>query len=197
MRYSIAIVVAFLSATPVGIATDELPFDRTRINRYSLDGVVRSIALRQGEKIWFGYDLERATPFKVWRAPGTRGDSGLKRGYTTRSVGTALFEDKSKENWKLVLDEREQPLKIRYLGCTQGKEHFEFSWELKHRSRRLTLSERVPTDADKIMRELKVDGLKSGETLRLPPDAGRAWKHSGGKTVDALSNNKWIQLELP
>lgn len=192
------ILLVTLSLPPLmGLAADELPFDRTRINRYSLDGLVRSIALRQGERIWFGYDLEQAKPFKVWRAPGARGDSGLKRGYTTKSVGTALFEDKSEEGWKLALGDREQTLKVRYLGCTQGKGYFEFRWELRHDSRRLNLRERVPIDVDKIVRELRVDGLKAGEALQLSPDAGKAWKTTDGKATTALSGNQWTRLELP
>lgn len=190
-----AMIFAMISAELAG--ADELPFDRTRINRYSLDGRPRSVSVRQGELIWFGYDLEQAKPFKVWRAPGARGDSGLKRGFTTRSVGTALFEDKSMAGWHLVGRDQSPPLKVRYLGCTQGKGHFEFRWELTTGSRRLRLRERVPIDGDKIVRDLRVEGLKSDEALQLPAAAGRAWKNAEGNAVAALNNNKWIRLMLP
>ncbi len=194
MKLGFPLLLAWLLSPMTVIAADDLPFDRTRINRYSLDGVVRSVAIRQGERIWFGYDLERATPFKVWRAPGERGDSGLKRGYTTKSVGTVLFEDKSKHDWKLRQGDSKHGMKTRYLGCTEGKGYFKFSWEFRHGSRRLKLSERVPIDADRIVRELRVEGMNSGETLQLPT---QAWKTPDGKSVNALSNSKWFRLVLP
>jgi hypothetical protein len=191
---SVMLVLLFSAAlSPAG----ELLFDRTRINRYSLDGLPRSISLRQGERIWFGYDLERAKPFKVWQAPGPRGDSGLKRGYTTRSVGTSLFEDKSQDGWSLARGDQVNPLKIRYLGCTQATGHFEFRWELRHESRRLTLNERVPIEAETVARELKVEGLQASESLRLPPVVGTAWKTADGKSAKALIGGRWTRLMLP
>src|SRR5687768_17008447 len=71
----ILISVAFASgpalsgAAPAAPVTEPtLPFDRDLINRYSVDGRPRSIAIRQGRDVWLGYDLEQAKLFKIWRA---------------------------------------------------------------------------------------------------------------------------------
>jgi hypothetical protein len=176
-----------------------LPFDRELINRYSFDGLPRSISIRQGADIWLGYDLERATPRKVWRAP--QGKPGLTGGLTTRSVGTALFEDKSDDGWKLQSGERSLPLMIRYLGCTQREGHFEVSWELRHESRKFRLRERVSiSDAGngvEASRELQAEGLRTGESLTLPEAAGQAWRTSDGKLAKSLAGDKWSRISLP
>jgi hypothetical protein len=180
--------------------TKGLPFDRGVINRYSLDGLPRSISIRQGRSIWLGYDLERATPRKVWRAP--KGKSGLAGSLTTRSVGTALFEDKSDDGWKLQQSgKRSVPLRVRYLGCTQREGYIELSWELRHESRKLRLRERVSTSgAGKgivASRALQVEGLNQDESLALPATAGAAWRTSAGKAAMLLAGDKWIRIDLP
>src|SRR6056297_4314349 len=82
------------------LSSRELPFDRQRINRYSLDHLPRSISIRQGEDTWLGYDLQRAKLYKLWRTP--EGEVGLKQsGFVMRSVGVTTFADKSNETWKL------------------------------------------------------------------------------------------------
>jgi len=164
---------------------EELPFDRTTINRYSLDGVPRSISIRQGSA-WLGYDLERATVLKVWRVRD--GEVGLEGSFTVRSVGEALFEDKSVHSWTLNGDAAD----VRYLGCSEVEGGFELRWELKTGARTLRLAERVSTEpADRIWRELKVDGLDEGDLLELPALAGKAWNLS-----EKLLNGKWIRITL-
>lgn len=163
----------------------ELPFDRTAINRYSLDGVPRSISIRQGSA-WLGYDLERATLLKVWRARD--GEVGLTGSFTVKSVGETLFEDKSDHSWTLNRDAAD----VRYLGCTEVEGAFELRWELKSSVRTLRLVERVSTKpGGRIWRELKVDGLDKGDLLELPAVAGKAWNMS-----DEFQNGKWIRITL-
>jgi len=179
-------------------AADGLPFDRSAINRYSLDGLPRSISVRQGKDVWLGYDLERATLRKVWRAP--RGKSGLTGGFTTRSVGKTLFEDKSDAGWSLAKTGQTSGLKVRYLGCTQRDGHFELRWELQQASRKFRLKERVPTTADDqvtVWREMKVEGLMAGESLQLPAVVSAAWKTAGGRSVKALAGKQWIRIIIP
>ena len=195
-------VVLFWFLGPIPAAegqAKELPFDRGVINRYSLDGLPRSISIRQGRDIWLGYDLERATLRKVWRAP--KGESGLAGGFTTRSVGTALFEDKSDDGWKLQSGNQSVPLLVRYLGCTQREGRFELSWELRHESRKFRLRERVSTSgagkAIAASRELRVEGLNPGESLALPATAGAAWRTSEGMSAKSLAGDKWIRIHLP
>lgn len=164
---------------------EELPFDRTAINRYSLDGVPRSISIRQGSA-WLGYDLERATVMKVWRARD--GEVGLEGSFTVKSVGDVLFEDKSGQSWTLNGDSAD----VRYLGCSDVEGCFELRWELKRGARTLRLAERVSTKAgDQIWRELKVNGLSEGDLLELPAVAGKAWNMS-----DKFQNGKWIRITL-
>ncbi len=74
------VFVAMFFATTLSDAQDvstvELPFSRDIINRYSLDHLPRSLSIRQGADVWFGYDLERAKLYKLWRA--TANCSGWK-----------------------------------------------------------------------------------------------------------------------
>ena len=176
-----------------------IPFDRGRVNRYSLDGVPRSISLRQGDAVWLGYDLERATVMKVWRAP--EGKAGLTAGFTPRSVGTTLFEDATGNGWRLRAGASLQSLEVRYLGITQARDHFQLRWELQGDSRRWQLEERVPLagrhESSGAVRELRVTGLKSGEALLPPAAVSKAWKSSTGEAVPSLSTDRWVRLVLP
>lgn len=192
-RLPLAVVASVLALLPGLIpAADELPFDRSAINRYSLDGLPRSISIRQGTDIWLGYDLERAAVCKVWRAP--EGKTGLEGELTMKSVGEALFEDQSEDGWQLADG---GALKARYLGCTQGEGYFELRWQLRSDSQALLLSERVPIGADDtVRRELKVEGLKADESLLLPATAGAAWKTADGKPAKELKADKWIKLTI-
>ncbi|MGB0581599.1 MAG: hypothetical protein ACPGVU_18025 [Limisphaerales bacterium] len=197
-HHALLIAVGCLTITLGLSAEDQLPFARAQINRYSLDGLPRSISVRQGADVWLGYDLERATLRKVWRAP--QGKAGLSGGFTVRSVGTALFEDKTDAGWSLAKAGKTIGLKVRYLGCTQGEERFELHWELRRGERRLQLRERVSKSADgeaKAWRELKVLGLKSGEALQLPPAVGAVWKTAGGRAPAALAGGQWIRIVIP
>lgn len=200
MKTAISITIALLFNFLGSLAAEDLPFDRNVINRYSLDGIPRSISIRQGEDVWLGYDLERATPCKVWKAPD--GKSGLTDGLTPKSIGEAMFEDRSEDGWKLLGAEKAAALKIRYLGCTQREGHFELSWEFQLETRTIILRERISTAAEAedsgVSRELQVEGLNSGESLALPAGAGATWQNSAGQPVNALTkNNKWTQAVLP
>ncbi|MFK5923676.1 MAG: hypothetical protein QM496_15965 [Verrucomicrobiota bacterium] len=190
--------LSFQSA-PSAEENRSLPFDRARINRYSLDGLPRSISIRQGQDIWLGYDLERATLQKVWRAPS--GKPGLSEGFTTRSLGTTLFEDKTDDAWKLQTRKQTLPLKIRYLGCSQREKYFELSWELQHESHKFVLLERISiskaSDAIKASRILRVKGLNSGDSLLLPNSAGEAWHSSENNSARSLTDEQWHLIYLP
>ena len=180
--------------------SDGLPFHRDAISRYSLDDLPRSLSIRYGKDVWLGYDLERATVCKVWRAP--LGKAGLiASGFVTRSSGTALFEDKSREPWQLRQGGVIAPLSTRYLGCSQRPGYFELSWELRHDSRVLLLAERVPMAVQPgvgVAREVQVQGLRPEEALLPPPRARAAWKltHRGAESPPAIEGNEWYRLTL-
>jgi len=108
-----------------------------------------------------------------------------------KSVGEALFEDKSKDGWTW----NGEPVTIRYLGCSEADSHFELRWELKKGTRKLQLTERVPTSTSEV-RELKVEGLENGESLTLPVAAGTAWKTKSGKAAKEISGSQWIRITL-
>lgn len=180
----------------------ELPFDPAKINRLSLDQIPRSLSIRQGADIWLGYDLEKALAFKVWKAP--KGKSGLMiKGFKALSVGTDWFQIKTGEVWQLKAGEKKLPLTVRYLGCTQAKEHFELSWELSHPDGTLKLSERIPTantnDKVRVYRELRAESLKAGGSLILPQAYRDTWvlTNPEGKSVKSLSGKAWHRLSLP
>ncbi|MBA2114150.1 hypothetical protein [Bremerella alba] len=174
----------------------ELPFDRALINRYSLDHLPRSISIRQANDFWLGYDLERATLYKAWRAPENK--SGLKgSGFVMRSVGQTLYEDKSNETWRFQHNGNTMPLDIRYLGCSQREGYFELQWELKYDKGILTLHERVPmSPKNPIAREIHVDSLPSDGQLLLPAPMQKAWKlaTAKGDSASSLSDAQWYQL---
>src|SRR5688572_1956480 len=88
---------ALLAAEPTPQA---LPFAPEVISRLSLDGKPRSLSIRQGADAWLGYDLERATVQKAWRAPPAK-PGLIKSGFTTRSTGITWFEDPSDAAWEL------------------------------------------------------------------------------------------------
>ena len=168
-----------LNALPANLPAEEkagLPFDPERIRRLSLDGVPRSLSIRQGKSVWLGYDLERAAIMKIWRAP--EGKPGLiVPDFTTRSSGETLRKGPAKEErWRWSRDGKTVEPAIRYLGCTQGGGHFLLSWELKDGESILTLREKVPfePDKDKVTRQLAVEGLGEGEELH-PPGLGEGW----------------------
>lgn len=181
--------------------TAELPFHREVINRYSLNGRPRSLALRQGDDVWLGYDLEQAKPFRVWQAPA--GKPGvLTTGFVARSAGTAWFDDAANDSWTLQRGGRTWPLIVRYLGCSQREDHFELGWELRHDAGRLKLRERIPRaggSADqRVVRELCVESLGTDETLRLPAAAANAWAVSrdGVPSAAGLAGDGWHRVTL-
>ena len=180
----------------------ELPFDPAKISRLSLDQIPRSLSIRQGADIWLGYDLEKAVVFTVWKAP--KGKPGLMiKGFKALSVGTAWFQIKTGEVWQLKAGEKKLPLTVRYLGCTQAKEHIELSWELSHTDGMIKLSERIPTANTngkvRVYRELRAESLKAGGALILPPAYQDTWvlTNPEGKSVKSISGKAWHRLSLP
>ena len=180
-------------------AGEALPFSRDRINRYSLDGLVRSISIRQGKAVWLGYDLERATLCKVWRAP--EGKPGLTEGLTPRSVGTALYDDRSEAGWRLRSAQGEVALEVRYLGCTQREKHFELRWQLRGGERKLSLTERLPIGGHaggaQAWRSVRAEGLVAGEALVFPEAVSGAWRTEGGERLPVLTKSQWMRVVLP
>lgn len=180
----------------------ELPFDREIINRNSLDGMPRSLSIRQQDELWLGYDLERAKVCKVWQAPA--GKAGLtKSGFVTKSVGKARFEDKAESSWQLKRGGELKPLNIRYLGCTQREQSFDLRWELLHDAGGIVLSQRVPVgesaDSRSVIVEVQVEGLAKGEVLLLPAAFRKTWQLTllNGDAASVLKGNGWHRLTLP
>jgi hypothetical protein len=209
-----SIAVRAAETAPVATGSQTLPFDPDVVSRLSLDGKPRSLAIRQGADVWLGYDLERATLMKAWRAPP--GKAGLiKSGFTTRSTGITWFEDPSANGWQWKRGETAVPLSVRYLGCSHRTDHVELRWELRHDGGTLRLFERIRlVDADaistaRVMRDLRVETLAPEEQL-LPPEAVlRAWKlsaeirsadpgsvHSNSADL-VLRGGAWHRLILP
>jgi hypothetical protein len=183
-------------------AAEPLPFAADTISRLSLDGKPRSLAVRQGTDIWLGYDLERATVFKAWRA--SQGKSGfVKSGFTTRSTGQELFEDATDARWELRSGDKSTPLKVRYLGCSHRKGYVELRWELHHDAGALKLYERVSQDgvsaADRVARELRFEELPPDDLLLPPASVREAWKihDEQGTSTSALRGGGWHRLTLP
>jgi len=178
------------------LSSRDLPFDRQRINRYSLDHLPRSISIRQGENTWLGYDLQRAKLYKLWRTP--EGEVGLKQsGFVMRSVGVTAFEDKSDDTWELRGHGETTSLSVRYLGCSERASHFELRWELTHDAHAMTLRERVPiTAATHVTREIQVEGLPAGSRLLLPLSAQQGWNlmNAAGTPVASLTDAQWYRL---
>ena len=194
-----------VAAAPIGTPASGLdpllPFDRTVINRYSLDEIPRSLSIRQGNDMWFGYDLERGALRKVWQAPA--GKPGVMTiNFVTRSVGATWFEDKSGETWQLQRQGKTVPLTLRYRGCTQREKHFELTWELQHDTGTLKLSERISrtgaaAGAGRAVREVRVENLAPGEALLLPRAAQAKWQSSSNAAAGAIKGTDWHHLALP
>lgn len=206
MNYPLLLCTALLltrSADLIAAETSDqaLPFAPELISRLSLDGKPRSLAIRQGTDVWLGYDLERATILKTWQAPA--GKPGLvKSGFTTRSTGATWFEDASAAGWELRRGKSTVALQVRYLSCSQQKDHIELRWELRHDTGVLKLFERVPLTAapavDRIVRELRIETLLPRETLLLPVASRKAWKiTTDGEATPGITGTHWHRLTLP
>lgn len=194
---AVLLAVAFSGAADAEEANSrDLPFDRGRINRYSLDHLPRSISIRQGSDRWLGYDLQRAKLYKAWQAPS--GEPGLKAsGFTVRSVGQTWYEDRSEETWRLERAGEIAPLTVRYLGCSQRETHFELSWHLTLGAEVMTLRERVPlAEAEQTVREIRIDSLPRGSQLLPPRPTQNGWelKNPEGELAGGLSDSKWYRI---
>lgn len=198
----LSFLLAVIAMVNPGSAADELPFDPAKICRLSVDNIPRSISICQGADVWFGYDLEKAIIFKVWQAPDDKPGLILK-GFKAQSTGTPWFEEKDGEDWQLTVKGKTVPLSVRYLGCTQSKEHFELRWELSHADGTIKLSERIAmtaaTGKARAQRKLHAESLPMGASLVLPAAYSKAWVLTGpdGKSVKSLSDSAWHQLFLP
>lgn len=193
---------ACVSLSHAGENDATLPFDPARICRLSLNDLPRSISIRQGENVWIGYDLEKATVLKVWQSPA--GNPGLIiRSFKAYSKGTSWFEAKETEGWSLSKGGRKAPLAVRYLGSTQQDKHFLLRWELSQAGKKFVLSERIPmsiTDADKkVTREVRVEFIEPGEVLSHPMIKREGWEltNSEGQLVPTLTGTQWHRLSLP
>ena len=196
------VLFAMITMVNPGSAADELPFDPAKICRLSVDNIPRSISIRQGSDVWFGYDLEKAIVFKVWQAPGDK-PGLISKDFKAQSTGTAWFEEKDGGDWQLKVKGKAVPLSASYLGCTQSKEHFELRWELSHPDGTIKLSERIAmtaaTGKARAHRELRAESLQPGVSLVLPPAYRKAWVLTGpdGNPVNSLIDPAWHQLSLP
>ena len=179
----------------------ELPFDPAKISRLSLDGVPRSLSIRQGADTWLGYDLEKALSFKVWQAPKDKPGLVVK-GFKTVSAGTTWSNTKLGESWQLNDKGNEAEPTVRYLGCTQMDKQIELSWELIHPRGIIQFRERVPTVAAsgtvRVYRELRAESLKDGMSLVLPPTYRDGWELTcpEGKTVKSITGPGWHRISL-
>lgn len=183
---------------------EALPFGREVVNRYSLDGVPRSISVRWGGDLWIGYDLERARAFRVWRA--SHDEAAERRGvFTVRSEGERLYQDDSDGTWTLRRGEKSVPLRIRYLGCSHREDRFVLRWELRDRERSLVLEESVPTveppRGKPLSRRLRVEALTEGEALAPPEGVLDAWRILSGTGEEAaerkvLAGGSWHRFVL-
>lgn len=188
----------FMLAAALPLSVRVLPYDPEVISRLSLYDKPRSMSVRQGADVWLGYDLERATVFKAWQAPA--GKAGLiQGGFVMRAAGTIWFEDETDDCWELRQGKSAVPLKPRYLGCSQREQHIELRWELKHAGGALKLHENIPLSAapakERVVRELRVEGLAEGETLLLPSAARKVWKL--GLSAPELTGTTIHRLTLP
>jgi len=180
-----------------------LPFDPGAIHRYSLDGVPRSLSIRQGENRWLGYDLERGTPFRVWTAKP--GSSGLiVDGFTARSQGEPLFADSSDSTWRLLRGGEAVETSLRYLACSDRGDAIELRWEIRHEGVSVAIRERVPRHPEGdptgcAVRLLEVDGLAPGCALLPPKAVTGQWMllDAGGAIVDLIARDGPYRLLLP
>lgn len=176
-----------------------LPFDRSAINRYSLDHLPRSLSIRQGDGVWLGYDLERAKVYKVWREnPRTSGL--LAKDFTTKSAGETWYQDAATDTWDLRRGGERVPLAVRYLGVTESAEHFELTWAMSHPAGKLRLTERVERSAApagvRASRLMRVEGLAPGDVLCPPAAASESWRNDGEPSGDGIKDNAWHRWHL-
>jgi len=180
----------------------ELPFDPEVVNRQSLNGVPRSLAVRQGERVWLGYDLKRGTVFRAWQAPADEAGLDVK-GFVTRAQGNEWFADDSGNTWRLKRKGKEVSIKARYLACSHRVRFVELRWELRHESGSVYLHERVPLENSdesvRALREMRVSGLEKGETVEPPPATAEHWKivNETGDAVSGFAENGAYRLNLP
>jgi len=203
MRRRILIGFLFLTA-PVFADEAGLPFAPDRVQRLSLDGVPRSLSIRQGDDFWLGYDLERGTPFHVWRAkPGTTGL--IVDGFTTRSQGETRFTDSSEHTWRVRRNHGDAvPTTLRHLSCSDRGDAIELGWEVRHEGGSIRIHERVPHQPEEppdggVIRVVEVEGLPSGWRLLLPESTTDAWTllDAGGKAASAIEGNGVFRIILP
>lgn len=194
------LILTPLFALNFASAEDEkLPFDPKLISRASLDGVPRSLSVRQGES-WIGYDLERGTPFHVWRSK--LDTTGLiVNGFTTRSEGETRFADSSDASWRLLREGKPVECSFRYRSCSDRGDAIELVWEFRHGNRAVLVTERVAprTDAaETVVRHLEVTGLSDGETLHPPLPVAERWTlvDSEGDTCTKLERDGAYRLLL-
>ena len=183
------------------ITADELPFDPAKISRLSVDDIPRSISIRQGADVWFGYDLEKAIVFKVWQSPDDK-PGLIVKGFKAQSAGTAWFEETEGAKWQLETKGKLIPLSVRYLGCTQSKAYFELHWELYHPDGTIKLSERIAMAAStgkaRELRELRAESIPAGASLVLPAAYQKDWifKDSDDQPAESLIDAAWHSHSL-
>ncbi len=194
-------LLAISSIDAQSAPTKDLPFNREIINRYSLDHLPRSLSIRQRADVWFGYDLERAKLYKLWRAPAN--GSGIEKSdFTVRSVGTTLYKDTSEGTWQLQRRNEITPVQTIYQGCSHQAEYIELRWELKCQGRTTLLSERIPISGKSLgevcVRDLRVEGMEAEEALLPPTPTQNAWTISkpDGTTTDSFHDAHWHRLTL-
>lgn len=187
-----------------GPSGEALPFGRDVVNRYSLDGVPRSISVRWGGDLWIGYDLERAQAFRVWRASDDE-TAGRRGVFTVRSEGERLYRDDSKGTWTLRRGEASVPLRTRYLGCSHREDRVVLRWELRHDEGTLVLEESVstakPPPGKTPARRLRVEALSEGEAIEPPKPVLGGWRILAGTGEEAaertgLVGGAWHRLVL-
>lgn len=193
-----AVLSGFLGFFPVPAEGGELPFDPAKISRLSLDELPRSLSVAAGGGLWLGYDLERAGLFRVWRAPED-GPAHLVTGFTTQPRGEVLFAGESGETaspWRWRRGAETVVPEVRYLGCHDGGDFFELSWELRDGEDRVILRERIPgagatadaTAGATAVRELRAEGLAAEEALLLPQGEEKHWALSSAAGAPASSS---------
>ncbi len=213
VHWAFIVLTCLLGSRPVNVWAQgqqeaALPFNREVINRFSLDHLPRSVSIRQGQRTWLGYDLERAKLYKVWQSPDDQ--PGLRPAnpsiglFVVRSQGTDWYEDKTETTWQLQREGENVPLMIRYLGCSQRQEYFELQWELKSDSDKRTLYERIPMKPEpgtsvRAVRDIRVEPLADGEKLLFPRPARAAWKRidTEVREATALTTPNWYRIFLP
>ncbi len=196
-----AILLGGLSVIGCGhLRADEggapLPFDPARISRLSLDGLPRSLAAAAGGGIWLGYDLERARPFRAWRAKSDE-DALSRSTFTAKPRGKLLFSGPvgdDAEGWRWRRDGRTVVPEVRYLGIRDVNGAFVLSWELRDGDTAALLHERIGATESAGARELRAEGLGTGEVLLPPADLVRHWK-SPDLSEQELHGDEWHRFD--